>query len=138
MFDEEDVADVVAAVQQGDLDVVIEAVQSGLVDPAAVDADGCSLLHWAAVNNRFEICAFLLKPLVPNVKRAGSSITIRAADVNVIGGILGETPLAWAVRKGHTPIVALLLSHGADPNRKSVKNMSIMHLGCQAGSLQTL
>lgn len=51
--------------------------------PNLSDKDGCTLLHWAAINNRLQIVKYLIS---------------RRADVNAVGGINGEIPLQWAVR----------------------------------------
>lgn len=40
----------------------------------------------------------------------------KGADVNAIGGDLNSTPLHWATRQGHIPMVILLMQHRADPS----------------------
>lgn len=58
---------------------------------------GCTLLHWAAINNRCKIAILLLD---------------HGADSNGIGGTLGETPLLWALRKKYYTMVQLLVQKG--------------------------
>ncbi|KAJ5387235.1 hypothetical protein N7509_009776 [Penicillium cosmopolitanum] len=64
------------------------------------DEEGITPLHWAAINNQYAMCKFLLD--------AG-------ADVNAKGGESVATPAMWAAQRCNYYIVNLLLSHGADP-----------------------
>lgn len=41
--------------QHGDLETLTRLLQSGQATPDSVDSDDCSLLHWAAINNRLEV-----------------------------------------------------------------------------------
>ncbi len=116
--DEEDVADIVASVQNGDLDVVMDVINRQFIDACAVDKDGCSLLHWAAINNRIEIAKFLLQ---------------NGAKVNVVGGLLGELPLAWAVRKNFHAMCHLLLEHNSDVNFIAKTRLTVLHLALKLG-----
>jgi palmitoyltransferase len=59
-----------------------------------------TLLHWAAINNRKELCSLYIS---------------NGANVDAIGGKLLATPLHWAVRQGHLSTVILLMKNGADP-----------------------
>lgn len=52
--------------------------------------ENVTLLHWAAINNRLEIVNYLVS---------------RGAIVDAIGGELESTPLQWATRQGHLPMV---------------------------------
>jgi hypothetical protein len=40
----------------------------------------------------------------------------KGAIVDRFGGDLNSTPLHWATRQGHLPMVVLLMSYGADPS----------------------
>eukprot|EP01031_Cornospumella_fuschlensis_P033321 gene33321-40307_t len=77
---------IIKAVQYGDLKFVETAVEIHHVSVDLKDKDDCSLLHWAAINNRVEIIEFLLH---------------RKANVNSVGGENKEIPLQWAVRQAH-------------------------------------
>lgn len=103
----------VSAVQFGDYRTIRDAIGSRSVAATAVDANGCSLLHWAAINNRSAIATYLIE---------------HGADVNYAGGLLHETPLQWAVRKSYYRMVSLLLRHGADINHKSNHGFTALHL----------
>ena len=80
--------DIVKAVQEGNY----EFIQNTLIDRDrinisivnTIDKDRCSLLHWAAINNRIEIANFLIEQGLSHA---------------LPGGILEETPLQWAIRK---------------------------------------
>jgi hypothetical protein len=122
-MDEEDFSDIVSAVQLGDLDVIVDAIETKIVDAKAVDRDGCSLLHWAAINNRCEIATYLLG---------------NGADVNAAGGVLQEIPLAWAVRKGFHSMVLLLLQAGSRVNHPNKSQMTVLHLAFKLGDLNLI
>ena len=80
----EDIFDAITAVQTGDFDSVEElVVKNRLVSVNSKDTDGCTLLHWAAINNRVQI----------------TNLLVTNGALHVPGGILNETPLHWALRK---------------------------------------
>lgn len=118
---------VVESVQHGRSDEVKFAVKEDGKDRTglsanASDADGCTLMHWACINNRLEIVKHLLKC---------------GADVNAIGGVLKEVPLQWAARNegyGFTHLVALLLENGADVRHKSILGQDALFLAVMAGN----
>ena len=50
----------IEAVQHGNLDGLKNAIEHG-ISPSASDADGCTLLHWASINNRYDIAEYLIQ-----------------------------------------------------------------------------
>ncbi len=118
------VGSLIEAVQHGRTSDVVSTVRddgTGL-SAGAADADGCSLLHWACINNRLEIAKHLLKC---------------GANVNAVGGVLKEVPLQWAVRNegyGFTHLVAFLLDQGADVRHKSILGQDALFLAVMAGN----
>lgn len=54
-FDE---LDIKQAAQFGDLSKVKHLIESGLATVNDTDSDDCSLLHWAAINNRHDVSSF--------------------------------------------------------------------------------
>jgi len=122
-MDEEDFSDIVSAVQLGDLDVIVDAIETKIIDAKAVDKDGCSLLHWAAINNRCEIATYLLE---------------HGANINVAGGVLNELPLAWAVRKSFHAMVLLLLHAGSHVNHINRAHMTVLHLAFKQGDVDLI
>ena len=84
----------------------------------------CSLtvglvLQWAAINNQYAMCKFLLDS---------------GADVNAKGGESVATPAMWAAQRCHYYIVHLLLQQGADPLLTDVQGYNILHLATIDGN----
>jgi len=104
--DSEDVADAVRSVQEGDQEALLNALKGRIISPVAVDGDGCSLLHWAALNNRLAICRLLLA---------------WGADPLQTGGVLNENPLQWAIRKKYMAMAKVLV------NWTNEKNIMLKH-----------
>jgi palmitoyltransferase len=74
---------------------------------------------WAAINNQYAMCRFLLD---------------NGADVNAKGGESVATPAMWAAQRCHYYIVHLLLHHGADPLLTDVQGYNILHLATIDGN----
>ncbi|GAQ06916.1 palmitoyltransferase akr1 [Aspergillus lentulus] len=83
------------------------------------DEEGITPLHWAAINNQYAMCKFLLD---------------NGADVNAKGGDSVATPAMWAAQRCHYYIVHLLLQHGADPLLTDVQGYNILHLATIDGN----
>lgn len=118
--------DLVRAVQSGELDVVTAALRGKKVNASTFrDSAGCSLLHWAAANNRMAIANVLLDHHV---------------EVDVGGGLRGESPLMWAVRGKHFyHMLGLLLSRGqANLAFKSAEGIDALHLAVRLGHVNTV
>ena len=116
-----DISTVVQAVQFDHFDVVRHYVGSNLISASSVDGDECSLLHWAAINNRVKIALFLLH---------------HGANVNKCGGLLNESPIHWAIRKNLCEMVDVLIQNGADLSIKSGSGLDPLHLACHIGMRQ--
>lgn len=108
----------VKSVQFGDTVSVKNLVESHKVSAQACDSDGCSLLHWAAINNRMAIASLLIN---------------NGARVSCPGGVLAEAPLHWAVRRGYARMVDLLIKSGADLSYKSDAGQDALTLACRLG-----
>ncbi|PAV87567.1 hypothetical protein WR25_00291 [Diploscapter pachys] len=109
------VSKAVDACQRGNLEVLEQLLFTGL-SPNIVDQDGCSLLHWAAINNRVPIVRCLLE---------------KGADPNAIGGLLVSTPLHWATRVGQLASTALLVQKGARADIRDAQGYAPIHLAVQ-------
>ncbi|XP_052801934.1 palmitoyltransferase ZDHHC17-like [Mya arenaria] len=109
--------DIVKATQYGVFERVEELVEGGL-DVNTMDQENVSLMHWAAINNRINIVRYLIS---------------KGAVIDRFGGDLNSTPLHWATRQGHLPMVVLLMSYGADPSVRDGEGCSCIHLAAQFG-----
>ncbi|XP_063639975.1 palmitoyltransferase ZDHHC13 isoform X8 [Pan troglodytes] len=104
--------DIVKATQYGIFERCKELVEAGY-DVRQPDKENVSLLHWAAINNRLDLVKFYIS---------------KGAVVDQLGGDLNSTPLHWAIRQGHLPMVILLLQRGADPTLIDGEGFSSIHL----------
>uniref|UniRef100_A0A8C4UKI1 Palmitoyltransferase n=1 Tax=Falco tinnunculus TaxID=100819 RepID=A0A8C4UKI1_FALTI len=104
--------DIVKATQYGILERCKELVEAGY-DVRQPDKENVTLLHWAAINNRQELVKYYIS---------------KGAIVDQLGGDLNSTPLHWAIRQGHLPMVILLMKYGADPSLIDGEGFSSIHL----------
>uniref|UniRef100_A0A8C0P920 Palmitoyltransferase n=1 Tax=Canis lupus familiaris TaxID=9615 RepID=A0A8C0P920_CANLF len=104
--------DIVKATQYGIFERCKELVEAGY-DVRQPDKENVSLLHWAAINNRLDLVKYYIS---------------KGAVVDQLGGDLNSTPLHWAIRQGHLPMVILLLQYGADPTLIDGEGFSSIHL----------
>lgn len=77
------------------------------------------ILQWAAINNQYAMCKYLLDC---------------GADVNAKGGESVATPAMWAAQRCHYYVVNLLLHRGADPLLTDVQGYNILHLATIDGN----
>lgn len=106
--------------QVGDLARMKGLIDGGIIQADEVAPDGTTALHWAAVNNRFTLCQYLIE--------AG-------AVVDAKGGELQATPLHWACRNGLVYIVHLMIQHGADPLRTDSQGFNALHLATHSSNV---
>ncbi|KAH6712082.1 hypothetical protein BKA61DRAFT_609575 [Leptodontidium sp. MPI-SDFR-AT-0119] len=112
--------DIMQLARLGDIQGIERLYESGKFDAKYCDAEGITPLHWAAINNQYAMCQFLLN--------AG-------ADVNKKGGESVATPAMWAAQRCHYYTVHLLLEHGADPLVTDVQGYNILHLATFEGNI---
>jgi ankyrin repeat protein len=131
--------------EYGSVDVVRSLLQQK-VDPNFFDAPGCgNPLHTAACHGHTHI----LKLLIAHGARVNSKnyhgftalhCAVRKGNINSVqflihndafinarGGKYFETPLMMAVELGYIIIVELLMAYGADINKRSRYNDSVLH-----------
>lgn len=113
--------EIVEAVQYGHLQTFLDYINSHRsTSLPVIDKEGCSLVHWAAVNNRISYIHLLLD---------------KGANINYSGGILNENPLQWAVRNPlHGNLVLDLIKRGADMNHLSNIGMDALQIACRCGN----
>lgn len=110
------------AASAGGAQAVLALVKAG-APLEAPDRDGLTALHCSASRGHTEVMDTLL--------------TLCGAQVDVID-INGCTALHYAVTLGHADATALLLAHGANPNRQDRKGRSPAHCGCAKGQSETV
>uniref|UniRef100_A0A8C7WNK6 Zinc finger DHHC-type palmitoyltransferase 13 n=1 Tax=Oryzias sinensis TaxID=183150 RepID=A0A8C7WNK6_9TELE len=104
--------DIVKATQFGILERCKELVEAGY-DIRQPDKENVTLLHWAAINNRTELVKYYIS---------------KGAIIDQLGGDLNSTPLHWAIRQGHLPMVIQLMRYGADPSISDGEGYRALHL----------
>ncbi|XP_056640906.1 serine/threonine-protein phosphatase 6 regulatory ankyrin repeat subunit B [Diorhabda sublineata] len=110
------------AASAGSSRAVLALIRAG-ANVEASDEDGLTALHCAASRGHTDCMDTLL--------------TLCGASVDVID-TNGCTALHYAVTLGHADATALLLAHGADPNRQDRKGRSPAHCGCAKGQFETV
>ncbi|KAK2750701.1 palmitoyltransferase akr1 [Myotisia sp. PD_48] len=111
--------DLMQLARLGEIGAISELFDSGKYSIKYRDEEGITPLHWAAINNRYELCKFLLE--------AG-------ADANAKGGESVATPAMWAAQRCHYYIVHLLLQYGADPLLTDIQGFNLLHLATIDGN----
>ncbi|MEW6358817.1 MAG: ankyrin repeat domain-containing protein [Planctomycetota bacterium] len=114
---ERDLPTIRRAVQTGNLDAArtILAKAPGLLH--AVEKDGLTLLHAAALQGYAHLVALFAQ---------------MGANVNAMGA-RRETPLHLAAMQGHTEVARILIEHGADVNARGQKGETPLHFAAVYG-----
>ncbi|XP_048257918.1 serine/threonine-protein phosphatase 6 regulatory ankyrin repeat subunit A-like isoform X2 [Haliotis rufescens] len=102
---------------------VVELLVSKGADVSLVDGDGNNILHLACSQGHLETVEFVL--------------SLNVVDINSRGG-WSLTPVMRAARNGHTDVVELLVSKGADVSLVDEDGYNILHLACIEGHLETV
>jgi len=111
-------------VQMGAYDKLVGMIRAEMSDEVKLDSiadkDGCTLLHWSAINNRVRIAQRVLLH----------------CNVNLSGGILQEIPLQWAVRNDKfSTMVHLLLRRGSNVNFRNLYGHTALHIAAAHGNI---
>ncbi|XP_048258039.1 ankyrin repeat domain-containing protein 50-like [Haliotis rufescens] len=113
---------VMGAAGEGHTDVVELLVSKG-ADVSLVDKDGDNILHLACIGGHLEIVKFVL--------------SLNVVDINSRGrGSM--TPVMRAAWIGHTDVVELLVSKGADVSLVDKDGDNTLHFACIGGHLETV
>ncbi|KAL8949190.1 MAG: hypothetical protein Q9222_004685 [Ikaeria aurantiellina] len=112
--------DIMQLARLGEIGPIQKLLDEGKFRANYTDAQNITPLHWAAINNHYALCQFLID---------------RGADVNAVGGESEATPAQWAVQKCHYYTVSLLLQHGADPNIPDGQGYKMVHLATFDGNV---
>lgn len=112
--------DIMQLARLGDVTGMERLFESGEFDATFVDDEGITPLHWAAINNQYAMCSFLIQ---------------HGADINRKGGDSVATPLQWAAQRCHYYTVNLLLQHGADPLITDAQGYNTLHISTFNGNV---
>ncbi|CAH0017650.1 unnamed protein product [Clonostachys rhizophaga] len=112
--------DIMQLARVGDISGMEKLFESGNYDATYTDDEGITPLHWAAINNQFAMCKFLIE---------------HGAEINRKGGESVATPLQWAAQRCHYYTVNLLLQHGADPLITDAQGYNTLHISTFNGNV---
>jgi len=114
----------IRAAQWGDERFIEAAIENYGLSPNSSDGEHCSLLHWASINNRYDIARYLLS---------------KDVDINFVGGLNKEIPLQWAVRTQRSSrLVQMLISEGSDVHHKSIYGCDALFIAVQAMNMHAV
>ncbi|KAI4200887.1 MAG: hypothetical protein LQ348_001704 [Seirophora lacunosa] len=111
--------DVMQLARLGEIGPIQKLFEEGKYKANHTDAENITPLHWAAINNHYALCQYLID---------------QGADVNAVGGESEATPAQWAVQRCHYYTVSLLLRHGADPTIADAGGYKMIHLATFDGN----
>ncbi|KAL8728018.1 MAG: hypothetical protein Q9166_005689 [cf. Caloplaca sp. 2 TL-2023] len=111
--------DIMQLARLGEIGPIQNLLEEGKFTADYKDAENITPLHWAAINNHYALCQFLIE---------------QGADVNAIGGISEATPAHWAIQRCHYYTVSLLLRRGANPNIGDGLGYKMIHLATFDGN----
>ncbi|ERS98670.1 palmitoyltransferase AKR1 [Sporothrix schenckii 1099-18] len=115
--------DIMHLARVGDLQGMHALFAEGEFDATYTDAEGITPLHWAAINNQYAMCMYLLD---------------NGAPINQKGGESVATPLQWAAQRCHYYTVHLLLQRGADPLITDSQGYNTLHISTFNGNVLLL
>jgi len=115
--------DIMQLARLGEIGAIQKLFDSGKYDATYKDEQGITPLHWAAINNHYALCHFLIQ--------AG-------APINAKGGDAVATPVLWAAKRCNYYIVNLLLDHGADPLLTDDQGFNLLHSATLDGNVYQL
>lgn len=112
--------DIMQLARLGEIGAIQKLFDSGRFDATYKDEQGITPLHWAAINNHYALCHFLIQ--------AG-------APINAKGGDAIATPVLWAAKRCNYYVVNLLLDHGADPLLTDDQGFNLLHSATLDGNV---
>ncbi|TLD19690.1 hypothetical protein PspLS_09407 [Pyricularia sp. CBS 133598] len=115
--------DIMQLARIGDIPAMEKLFETGEYDATYSDDEGITPLHWAAINNQYAMCKFLIEKGAPINKKGGDSVA---------------TPLQWAAQRCHYYTVHLLLQHGADPLATDAQGYNTLHISTFNGNVLLL
>lgn len=111
--------DIMQCARIGAFEHIQKMIDSGRYKATYSDEQGITPLHWAAINNQYAICQYLLE---------------KGANVNAKGGESNATAAMWAAQRQHFYIVNLMIQHGVDLMLVDAQGYNILHLSTIDGN----
>lgn len=111
--------DIMQCSRIGALEHIQKMIDTGKYKANYQDAEGITPLHWAAINNQYAVCKYLLE---------------NGANVNARGGDSNATAAMWAAQRCHFYIVNLMIQHGVDLLLADGQGYNILHLATIDGN----
>ncbi|KAF2995074.1 palmitoyltransferase akr1 [Curvularia kusanoi] len=115
--------DIMQLARLGEIGAIQKLFDSGKFDATYTDEQGITPLHWAAINNHYALCHFLIQS---------------GAPINAKGGDAVATPVLWAAKRCNYYVVNLLLEHGADPLLTDDQGFNLLHSATLDGNVYQL
>jgi len=115
--------DIMQLARTGDVAAMQALFDDEEYDATYTDDEGITPLHWAAINNQYAMCKFLLD---------------EGAEINQKGGDSVATPLQWAAQRSNYYTVDLLLQRGADPLITDSQGYNTLHISTFNGNVLLL
>ncbi|KAF1982754.1 palmitoyltransferas-like protein akr1, partial [Aulographum hederae CBS 113979] len=112
--------DLMQLARLGEVGAIQKLFNTGEFDATSTDDEGITALHWAAINDHYALCHFLIHS---------------GANVNAKGGVAIATPVLWAAKRCHYYIVDLLLQNGADPLMTDDQGFNLLHSAALDGNV---
>lgn len=112
--------DIMALARLGEIGAIQRLFNEKKFDATYRDDQDITPLHWAAINNHYALCHYLITC---------------GADVNVKGGDAGAPPVLWASKRCNYYIVHLLLEQGADPLLTDDQGFNLLHSATLDGNV---
>ena len=123
MYTSKDLTD---AVRNGDIGQIVNLISHPNVNVSALDEEGHSALHWAAMSEKLAIIALILS---------------KAKVIDILSTAQpqkGQTPLHWACVAGHIPTIKLLLEANANPTLADANGYNAAIHAAQYGRVDVL
>ncbi|KAF6234624.1 hypothetical protein HO173_007250 [Letharia columbiana] len=112
--------DIMQLARLGEIGPIQTLCETGKFNARYKDQEGITPLHWAAINNHYALCKYLVES---------------GAEVNAKGGESVATPTMWAAQRCHLYVVNLLLENGADPLLTDGQGYNMLHLATFDGNV---